>query len=85
MTTVTIFKNLVDKQTYRSLDGETVQRKDMLSDTWYESKRDIRDIRNQSVSNVIVISEGAEQDSTVTFSARVRRWFRRVDHVKLSQ
>ena len=77
MTTVTIFKNLVDKQTYRSLDGETVQRKDMLSDTWYESKRDIRDIRNQSVSNVIVISEGTEQASTVTFSARVRRWFRR--------
>lgn len=77
MTTVTIFKNLVDKQTYRSLDGETVQRKDMLSDTWYESKRDIRDIRNQSVSNVIVISEETEQASTVTFSARVRRWFRR--------
>lgn len=80
MTTVTIFKNLVDGVTYRSIDGETVERQDMLTGEWHSSKRDIRDVRNQSVSNVIVVGEaveGQEQASTVTFFARLRGLFGR--------
>lgn len=74
MAKIIIFKNMVDGITYRSLDGVTVERREMLSGEWLPSKRDIRDIRNQSVSNVIEI---AERVSTVTrFARRVRRMFK---------
>lgn len=53
MCKVIMFKNMVDNNTYRSLDGETVERQCPLTGDWFPSKRDIRDVRNQSVSYVI--------------------------------
>lgn len=83
MVTVTLFRNLVDNHTYRTLDGVTVERKSMLTHEWEACSRDIRDVRNQSVSENITIagSNDGEDLSTVT-----RPWWmvllRRVFHVK---
>lgn len=82
MTKITIFKNLVDGVTYRAIDESTeLERRDMLTGEWLPSKRDIRDVRNQSASNVIIIGEEENKEhgqaSTVTFSARLCRFFKR--------
>lgn len=77
MTTVTIYNNLVDGITYRSLDGATVQRKCMISGEWLASKRDIRDVRNQSASYEIVIG-GDEDKGKVSTMTPFRRLLARV-------
>ena len=73
MAIVTIYNNLVDGITYRSLDGLTVQRKCMATGDWLSSKRDIRDVRNQSSSYEIVVGGGDEDKGKVSTMTPFRR------------
>lgn len=80
MCKVIMFKNMVDKITYRSLDGETVERQCPLTGDWFPSKRDICDVRNQSVSYVIEPQNKSARFGAefVTVLKMTGRWLSRV-------
>lgn len=73
---------MVDGNTYRSLDGVTVERKCSATGDWLPSKRDIRDVTNQSVSEIIVVGNqdcsACQKAENVTVLKTVGGWLARL-------